>query len=154
MMMVMKMMMIILIIFNYMELSPSLEAASCSPAEEFLKIFWNAKAHYCVYKSPSLVLMLSQINPVRTTLSYLSKIHLKIILSSTSLFFLLVSFLLAFPPKSYIHSIYLHACYMLCPSHLPWLEHSNYTWRRLQVMKLIIMQLSQISYHFIPLRSK
>jgi hypothetical protein len=23
---------------------------------------------------------------------------------------------------------------MLCPSHPPWLDHSNYTWRRLEVM--------------------
>jgi hypothetical protein len=26
-----------------------------------------------------------------------------------------------------------------CPSHPPWLDHSNYTWRRVQVMKLLIM---------------
>jgi hypothetical protein len=25
---------------------------------------------------------------------------------------------------------------MPCPSHPPWLDHSNYTWRRVQVMKL------------------
>jgi hypothetical protein len=24
---------------------------------------------------------------------------------------------------------------MPCPSHPPWLDHSNYTWRRVQVMK-------------------
>jgi hypothetical protein len=28
-----------------------------------------------------------------------------------------------------------HSCYMPCPSHSPWLYHSNYTWRRVQVMK-------------------
>jgi hypothetical protein len=27
-------------------------------------------------------------------------------------------------------------CYMPCPFHPPWLDHSNYTWRRVQVMKL------------------
>jgi hypothetical protein len=26
---------------------------------------------------------------------------------------------------------------MSCPSHPPWLDHSNYTWRRVQAMKLI-----------------
>jgi hypothetical protein len=29
---------------------------------------------------------------------------------------------------------------MPCPPHRPWLDHSNYTWRRVQVMKLLIMQ--------------
>jgi hypothetical protein len=33
-----------------------------------------------------------------------------------------------------------HSCYMPCPFHPPWLDQSNYTWRRLQVMKLLIMQ--------------
>jgi hypothetical protein len=32
-----------------------------------------------------------------------------------------------------------HSCYMPCPSHPPWLDHSNYAWRRVQVMKLFIM---------------
>jgi hypothetical protein len=29
---------------------------------------------------------------------------------------------------------------MLCPSHPPWLDHSNYIWRRVQIMKLPTMQ--------------
>jgi hypothetical protein len=32
--------------------------------------------------------------------------------------------------------------------------YSNYTWRRVQVMKLLIMQFSPTSCQFIPLRSK
>jgi hypothetical protein len=43
---------------------------------------------------------------------------------------------------------------MPCPFHLPWLDHSNYTWRRLQIMKLLIMKFSPTFCHFIPLRSK
>jgi hypothetical protein len=35
---------------------------------------------------------------------------------------------------------------MPCPSHLPWLDHYNYTWRRVQVMKLLIMQFSPTLY--------
>jgi hypothetical protein len=42
-----------------------------------------------------------------------------------------------------------HSCYMPCPSHPPWLDHSNYTWRRVQPMKLLIMQFSPLSCHFI-----
>jgi hypothetical protein len=33
-----------------------------------------------------------------------------------------------------------HSGYMPRPSHLSWLDHSNYTWRRVQVTKLLIMQ--------------
>jgi hypothetical protein len=29
---------------------------------------------------------------------------------------------------------------MPCPSHRPWLDHSNYTWRRVHVVKLLIVQ--------------
>jgi hypothetical protein len=36
---------------------------------------------------------------------------------------------------------------MLCPFHPPWLDHSNYTWRRVQVMKLLIMQFDYIWYN-------
>jgi hypothetical protein len=39
------------------------------------------------------------------------------------------------------------------PSH-SWLDRSNYTWRRLQVMKPLIMQFSSTSCHFIPPRSR
>jgi hypothetical protein len=39
---------------------------------------------------------------------------------------------------------------MPCP---PWLDHSNNTWRRVEVMKLLIMQFSSATYHFILLRS-
>jgi hypothetical protein len=28
-----------------------------------------------------------------------------------------------------------HSCRMPCPSHPPWLDHSNYAWRRVQVIR-------------------
>jgi hypothetical protein len=34
---------------------------------------------------------------------------------------------------------------MPCPSHPPWLHHSNYTLRRVQVMKLLIFHSSSSS---------
>jgi hypothetical protein len=69
------------------------------------------------------------------------------------LVFLVISFLLAFPPISNMHPSSLHPCYMPCPSYPSWLDHSNYTSRSVQIMKLIIMQFSPTSCHFISPRS-
>jgi hypothetical protein len=37
-------------------------------------------------------------------------------------------------------------------SHPPWINHSNYTWQRVQITKLFVMQLSPPSHSFIPPR--
>jgi hypothetical protein len=60
-------------IANSMERSPSGEAASCADSKELLNILWSLKVHYSVHKSPPLVPILSQTNPVHTTPSYLSR---------------------------------------------------------------------------------
>jgi hypothetical protein len=39
-------------------------------------------------------------------------------------------------------------------THPPRLDYSNYTWRRVQITKLLVMQFSPLSRHLIPLRSK
>jgi hypothetical protein len=54
---------------NSMALNPSLEAASCAATKAFLKILWNPNVHSCVHKSPPLVAIDSQINPIHTTTS-------------------------------------------------------------------------------------
>jgi hypothetical protein len=59
-----------------MELSPFCEAASRSTTVEFSKILWNRKCYYCVHKSPSLVLIVGQINPVHKS----QCIYLRIVL--------------------------------------------------------------------------
>jgi hypothetical protein len=42
---------------------------------------------------------------------------------------------------------------MPLPSHSPRLDYCNYTWWRVQIMKLFVMQFSPPSCHLIPLRS-
>jgi hypothetical protein len=59
-----------------MELSPSSETASCATTQEFSSILWNLKIHCCVHNSTPLVPILSQMNLVHTTQSYLPKMHL------------------------------------------------------------------------------
>jgi hypothetical protein len=96
---------------------------------------------------------LSQIDRVHTTPSYLSKIHLNIIHLPTSWSsWWSLSFWLSHRNTICI-PLCLQSCYMSCLSHPPRLGHSDYTWRRAQVMKLLIMQFPPTSTHLISLRS-
>jgi hypothetical protein len=63
-----------------MELSRSREAASHLATQEYPNIIWNPKVHYHAHKNPPLVPILSQMNSVRTTPSYFSKIHFNILM--------------------------------------------------------------------------
>jgi hypothetical protein len=139
---------------NSMEMSPSWEATSHAATQEFPNILWNLRVHYHVHKSPPLVLMLRQIKSVQTTPSYFSNIHFNIIHPPTSWSsWWSLSFWL-----SHQYSICIpllpHSCYLHCPPYPCWLHHFNYTWQRVQVMKLLIMQFCPTSYHFIRLWSK
>jgi hypothetical protein len=41
-----------------------------------------------------------------------------------------------------------HPCYMPCPSHAPWFDHTNIIWWSVHVMKLLIFRLLQPSNTF------
>jgi len=64
------------------EQSPPSEAKSHSARQEILHLLWNTKADYHVHKSPLLVPILCQMNPVHIAPPHFSKTHSNIILSS------------------------------------------------------------------------
>jgi len=123
-----------------MEQGTSCKANSRSTSPEILRLLWNPKAHYRVHKSPALVPVLSQMNPVHIFPPYSPKIHYNIIFPSTSVSSKWSLPFRFFPPKFCIHSSS-HPCVLHPrPSHPAWLDDSNNIWRSVQIMKLLILQ--------------
>jgi hypothetical protein len=68
-----------IITYLLIELSPSWGETKSAATQEFPSILWNPKVHYRVQKTPPMVSILSQNNPIHTITSYLSKIHFNIV---------------------------------------------------------------------------
>jgi hypothetical protein len=73
-----------LLTYSLIELRPSWEAANCAATQELPRVLWNPKVYYRLHKSPPLVPILSQIDPIPPIPSYLSKIHFNIVHPPTS----------------------------------------------------------------------
>jgi hypothetical protein len=66
-------------ITDFMELGTSCEAAGHATTQVIPNILQNPKVYYRIHKSPPQIPVLSQKNPIHTTPSYLSNIHINII---------------------------------------------------------------------------
>jgi hypothetical protein len=68
---------------NYMDHSPPCEAKRLSARQEIPRLLWNPIVIYHVHKSPPLVSILSQMNPVHNFRPCFPKIRSNVVLSST-----------------------------------------------------------------------
>ena len=117
------------------EQSPSWEANRFSGSQEIPLILWNPKVHYRVYKSPTPVPILSQLDPVHTPTSNFLKIHPNIIRPSTP-GSPKWSISLRFPHQNPVYASPLtHTRYMSRPSHSSRFYHPNNNGWEVQIIK-------------------
>jgi hypothetical protein len=121
---------------NPMEQSPTWEANSHAASQEIPRLLWNSKVHCHVHRSPSLVPILIQMNPVHILQPYFPTVHSYIILTFTPR-----SSEWSLPFRFPSETSYAFICLMraIGPTHhSPWFDLPNNIWWRVKVMKLLI----------------
>jgi hypothetical protein len=130
--------------------TPTWEANSHSVGQEIPCVLWNLKVPYRLHNSLALVLILSQMHTVHTFPLYFRKIQSNIIFPSTPRSSMW-SLPFTFTNQNYVCISHIScACYVPRLYHRRWLDHRNNTLWSIQVMKLLIMQFSLASRHFLP----
>jgi hypothetical protein len=121
-------------LMNSKEESPSWEANSCSATQNIPCLLWNPTFHYLVHKSLPLVSIWTQINPVHTYPSLLSKINFNFTFPVVNRSpkwsppFMFSDLYLCLQNLFYL-SVFLtkilFACYLSFKSHPPWFGQPN-----------------------------
>jgi hypothetical protein len=120
---------------NFMEMSPSWEVTSDAATKNYL--MFNGTRSFITVFTRALHWSLSwarsiqsiSLHPINLRAILILSTHLRLGLASGLSFWLSHQYRICIPLRP-------HSCCIAFPSHPPWLDHSNYTWGRVQCMKL------------------
>ena len=132
---------------------PSSEANNPTASQVTVRILWNWNVHYRVHNSPPNVFIPCNINPVYlyTFQYYLCKIHINIILISTSGSFKRpLSY--RFPHENSLSNSLLNTYVPHnCPSHAPLFDHGNNISRCTEITEILFTRFTLVTCYLLPL---
>ena len=110
-----------------------------SASQEIPPILWNPEVHHRIYKSPSPIPILNQLDPIHVPISYFLKIYFNIILPSmpgSPKWFPSLRSPHQHPVCAYpLH----HTYYMFRQSHSSWFDQPNNIWWGIRIIKLLVL---------------